>query len=323
MTDATSSAQGTIAPPPTVKPISLRFALGDIVLWQKGYNFVTVGTPLTAPPPDEAQMLARWQGLPPDADGLKFEAMPLGNPLPRLTFQRDRIRYVPLQYQHHFMDMTTSFEQYMSKWTSRSRGNIKRAVKKFVQASGREDCARVFRTIPEVREFITQARAVSAKTYQDRLLHAGLPGGDGYVRRLEDMAGHDDFRGFLLYHGRTAVAFILCLVRGREIQHAHIGYDPACANLSPGNVLTYFAWQSLFAEQRYALMEFGQGEGEHKTFYGTGSVLCGEVYLFRRTAGNTLFILLHIASDAFSAGLGKCLAALHLKSAIKKFLRRQ
>ena len=141
---------------------------------------------------------------------------------------------------------------------------------------------------------------LSAKTYQARLLGAGLPEDPAASRAMLEAAEDDRMRAFLLHAGGAPVAYLSLPVSGRTLVYAHLGYDPAWARLSPGTVLQLEALERLFAEGRFAWFDFTEGEGAHKALFGTHAAACSSLVLLRPTLANRTLLG---AREAFDAGV--------------------
>ena len=57
-------------------------------------------------------------------------------------------------------------------------------------------------------EFHHLAREISAKTYQERLLDAGLPADESYLEILQALASRDQVRAFILFHQDVQAAYL-------------------------------------------------------------------------------------------------------------------
>lgn len=205
-------------------------------------------------------------------------------------------------FHRHYIAMDGSFEDYLARFSGKTRGTLRRKAKKFAQADGGALDLRSYTTADEVARFLDLALPLSDKTYQARLLDAGLPDGEAArAAMLEDAAG-GRMRCFLLFLRGEPVAYLSLPVHGHTLVYAHLGYDPAHAHLSPGTVLQMEALRLLFAEQRFRYFDFTEGDGAHKALFGTHSVACCSFLLLRRTAANRALLG---ARDAFDAGVAR------------------
>ena len=145
---------------------------------------------------------------------------------------------------------------------------------------------RCYRTAEDMEAFYEQARAVSALTYQERLLRAGLPEGPEELAEMRALAARDQARGWLLWLDGRPISYLYAPAEGETLLYAFLGYDPAFAALSPGNVLQLEVMRQLMDERRFRRFDFAEGEGRHKALFATGAVDCVDLLLLRPTFAN-------------------------------------
>lgn len=145
---------------------------------------------------------------------------------------------------------------------------------------------RMYRRAEEMAEFFAIARQLSAVSYQERLLSAGLSA-DALAEMLS-LAAKDAVRGFLLFINGRPAAYLYVPARGDVLIYSCLGYHPDFADLSPGSVLQYEAFRLLLAEQRFAWFDFTEGGGQHKQSFATGSLASVDLLLLRPTMANRL-----------------------------------
>lgn len=205
-------------------------------------------------------------------------------------------------YQRRYIDMALGFEGYMARFSGKTRSTFKRKARKLAEAAAGGFHVTAHRTPAEIERFLAAAVPLSAKTYQARLLNAGLPDDPASRRAMLEAAEADRMRAFLLHAGGTAIAYLALPVRGKTLIYAHLGYDPDWARLSPGTVLQIEALALLFAEQRFAWFDFTEGEGDHKALFGTHAAACSSLVLLRPTLANRTLLGARAAFDAGTAG---------------------
>ena len=191
--------------------------------------------------------------------------------------------FVRQRYPHHYADLGLGFEAYLATFSARTRSSLKRKARKLADHSGGELDVRVYRTPAEIADFYADARAVSALTYQEKLLDAGLPED---LAEMQALAARDQVRAFLLFvHGR-AVAYLYAPGEGTTLRYEHLGYDPVFAEWSVGSVLQLEAMRLLMDESRFRWFDFTEGDGQHKRTFATGSIPSVDLLLLRPTLGN-------------------------------------
>ncbi len=224
--------------------------------------------------------------LPGDADGYLINSLPAAL-LARLARERPELKpFVRQRYRRSYASLEGGFDAYLAGFSAKSRSTLRRKVRRFAERDGGRLDLRAYRSDGEVEEFYRLARTVSAKTYQERLLGAGLPEGEGALAAMRSLAGRDLMRGWVLFLGGQPVSYLYAPAENDTLIYSHLGYDPAFAELSPGAVLQFEAMRQLMAEGRFALFDFTEGEGQHKLQFGTGAVDCLDLLLLRRRLRN-------------------------------------
>jgi CelD/BcsL family acetyltransferase involved in cellulose biosynthesis len=205
-------------------------------------------------------------------------------------------------YQRHYIDMSLGLEAYMARFSGKTRSTFKRKARKLAEAVPGGYRITAHHTPAEIEGFLAAALPLSAKTYQARLLGAGLPDDPASRRAMLETAEAGRMRAFLLHAGGEAIAYLSLPVSGRTLVYAHLGYDPAFAPLSPGTVLQMEALEQLFAENAFAWFDFTEGEGAHKALFGTHAAACSSLVLLRPTLTNRTLIGARDAFDTSVAG---------------------
>jgi CelD/BcsL family acetyltransferase involved in cellulose biosynthesis len=257
-----------------------------------------------------------------DVEVVVTRSHPVADRLAPVTRQGNAIRYTVAHYMRYHADLQGSFDQYLQKFSGKTRNTLRRKVRHFL-SQGVGSGIREFKRPDQMAEFCHLARTVSALTYQERLLNAGLPSDAAFVERLIDMAHNDAVRAYVLMLNGEAIAYLCCPAIKDVLLYTYLGYDPAHADLSPGTVLQYLAFEALFAEHRFRAFDFTEGQGEHKQFFGTHAALCADVCYFRRTLSSYAWIGAHRILNALSIAAAHLLDRWGLKSVVKRFLRRR
>lgn len=173
----------------------------------------------------------------------------------------------------------------------------------------------------EMREFFQLARAVSKLTYQERLLDAGIPDSEDFIREAEMLAAEQRVRAYILFDGNRPVSYLYCPVHDGILIYSYLGYDPEYMQMSVGTVLQWLALEQLFNEARFRGLDFTEGQSEHKRLFATHQRQCANVFLVKRTFRNRIIIYSHLLINGFSEWLGATLDRLGVKARVKRFLR--
>lgn len=305
------------------KPLQLGFLLGEFPLFSLTFrarvlevHFSRLPLNPDVPRPPFEEFSSGWEAA-------VILAHPIREPLPRFTILPHAWRYVPTVYRRSFVDLRGSFQDYLGKLSSKRRYNLRSKMRRARELSGGEFRWREFRAHQEMPEFLRLGRQVSTKSWQGRLLGMGLPEHDEFRREISDLAARGAVRAYILFDGDQPISFVYARVEEEGILVSKlIGYDPEYRHWSPGIVLHGLAFEKLFAEGELRMFDFAEGTGEHKKLFETGSVLCADIYYFRRTAKNFLRLALHTATCFLSRAIVHTLQVFGWKERVKKFFRR-
>lgn len=303
------------------KPLQMKFVLGEIPLFAMTFPAMALEMHFTALTDNPSDLQLPLEHLASGYEVLVIRSHPMTAVLPRFTMLPQAIRYVPAQYKRSYIDLQGSFQQYLQKFSGKSRATLIRKVRKFAEFSGGEISWQEYRTPAEMRTFYALARDVSKKTYQERLLDAGLPDHEAFQSTMLGLAARDAVRSYLLFAGGEPIAYLYCPVQDNVLLYQYLGYNPGMKQWSPGTVLQYLALERLFAEGTFRMFDFTEGEGPHKAFFATGHIQCADMFYFHRTLRNQLLLRAHTGLASLSDTAVQLLDRAGLKDSIKKLLR--
>ena len=271
-----------------VKTITFRYRIGEIGLmsWSPKLAFEGKNAPMeTQRSPLPESLLSE---LPREADGYFLSKVAADQFQIGCGQFGSFLYYAPYLIQHYFVVLGGSFEDYLRKFSPKSRQNIVRAAKKFSEKCD-ESYFIVCRTPDEISEFIIEASRVSLQTYQSRLLDAGLSQTESFRKSANELAIAGKARGYLLSMNGSVVAFAWCRVDGTRLIYDTIGYLPEFSKLSPGTVLLYLILRDLFANEQVNHLDFGPGHAPYKEMFSNFKQEYIDLYLFRNTLKNQFF----------------------------------
>lgn len=231
------------------------------------------------------QDVPRLPPLRPGEEGYHITSLPSDQLAPLLAQQPKLKSFVRQRYARRYARLDWRFEGYLGAFSTKSRSTAKRKLRRFAEQAGGTIDVRCYREPAEIDAFYAAARAVSAKTYQELRLHAGLPSGPKALAEMRTLASADRARGWLLYLDGEAIAYLWAPAEGDTLIYAWLGYDPAFADLSPGTVLQLEVMRQLMDERRFLRFDFTEGDGQHKRLFATNSVDCVDLLLLRRSLG--------------------------------------
>jgi CelD/BcsL family acetyltransferase involved in cellulose biosynthesis len=304
-----------------LREVRLPFRLGDWTAFSVPLKLHTCSVRLTErrqpiadpTPPSDPPLGA--------AVGYMVRALPVTGPLPRLTRSNGWLRYVTLQYNHCYIDFSIGMEAYRARFSGKTRQTILRKLRKFEEHCGGALDLRTYRTPDELREFHRLAREVSARTYQERLLDAGIPASNHFVAQLLNLAERDEVRGWLLFDRGRPVSYLCCPSDAGVLVYSYLGYDPAYIRLSVGTVLQWLAVEQLFAEKRFALFDFTEGQSEQKRLFATHELPCANLMFVRHTLMRALLVRIHARTDSLSKSMGTLAERWGVKAKLRRLLR--
>jgi hypothetical protein len=245
---------------------------------------------------------------------------PLRGKLSMLQLTRNTIRYVPAQYPRYYIDLCSGFSTYLERLPHRFRGELRRKVRRFIESSGSSPIWREYRDPADMAEFYGLAHQVSKRSFQGRL-GGGLPETEEFRSQLALLAQQNLVRGFILCHGDRPVAYELSRANGDCLTGEYCGYDPEFRRSSPGTVLLYCVLEHLFVERSFTKLDLGTGDAEYKALLATGSILCGNLYYFRRSGRNLCLVGAHCAVRGAWRCIARTLDIARVRGRLKKLLR--
>lgn len=304
-----------------LRPVPFKFQLSDWTLFNVSLPLQVRAVPLIesapvvtepAPPVDELML---------GSQGFLIRGQPIASELPVISRSGDYLCYVPLQYQHSYIDLGISFESYQKKFLSKTRSTIKRKIRKYTEHCGGSIPWKTYKTPDEMRDFFRHARTVSKSTYQERLLDAGIPGTEAFITHAESLASEQRVRAYILFDGERPVSYLYCPVEEGVLNYAYLGYDPEYMHMSVGTVLQWLAVEQLFDEACFRYFDFTEGQSDHKRLFATHQQQCANVFMVKNTFRNALLIRSHRSMNRFSKWLGTMLDRFGVKAKVRRLLR--
>lgn len=280
--------------------VALPFQVGARTIASVKRRLVRLSVPLEQALAGEPLVLP---GLPANADGYFIRALP---ETMRAELQASGLRcFVRQSYPRHYARLDQGFDDWFAGLSANSRSTLKRKRRKLQDVSGGVLDVRQYSRPGEVGEFFAHARDVSAETYQERLLDAGLPADS--LPGIRALAERGEMRGWLLFLDERPIAYLYAPAQGRTLLYAHLGYRAEFGHLSPGSVLQLEAMRMLLEEGAFSYFDFTEGDGQHKRQFASASVPSHDLLLVRDTFGNRA-ALRSLASFDASVALAKSAA---------------
>ena len=259
-------------------------------------------------------------------DTLFLEGIPVDSYLWKYLHESELIRRSFLIYEpdapapRPILRLQGSFDEYMGKYSSKTRNTLARKVKKFRGgAFGPMRFAR-FERPEDVPLFMEHAVEVSRKTYQWIRHQRGLSATELITKRLLFAAARGSMRSYLLYCGESPCAFLVGYQAYGRFVMDEIGFDPAFAKHSAGTVLQMLTVEDLFNYDRPRLFDLGD-YGRYKEVLSTESYLQGKIFLFRRTPYARFLRAGHSSFELANSTIAAALDRFNLKTRVRQMLR--
>lgn len=292
------------ATPVAIVPYELQFRVGLRVLWKTDLRLIEIlgGVPAI---PDSDEAVAAFVTAASkefgDVDGLHASLIPVTsgfwNRLRSLSILRSHLLYVPDGACHtHFVDLPKSFDDYLGKFSAKTRYNLRRNIKVLETEYGAVALHR-FETPDEAAQFVVAAAPVAEASWQTDDRVADTP---FWRHKLADLAERGLLRSYVLSAGGAPCAFVYGCQHEGVFHYIQPGYDPRFARSSPGTVLLYLIIRDLIEHRSATCLHFGHGHIDYKAFFGTRTSLDAEALLLRKTVRNRILVNAH---HSFRAGV--------------------
>lgn len=302
--------------------VLLKFYFGPLLLGRRQLRLRVIDMAGDSERSGHLETRPDMRSLASNQHGFLFRSAPIEGTLPVYTKIGHAIRYVPQQFERHFIDLSTDYDAYLRGFSSKTRATLQRKVRKFFELAGGAEF-RSYRTTEEFAEFYVAARAISAQTYQERLYRAGLPDTVEFRDEMFRLATADKVRAYLLFVNGKPVSYLYCPVDNGRLIYAYLGFDPNYARHSPGTVLQMLALAEIFRERCFSSFDFTEGEGDHKKLFGNRSCKCANIYFLRNSLAMQVLVQAHIRIDRIGNDLVRFADRLGLRQRLRRHLRRQ
>jgi len=233
----------------------------------------------------------------------------------------DKLFYIRSQYTNYYIDLQSfnSFDDYLSKFSAKTRGTLKRKVKKSKQNGFTH---KVYTSINDIDEFHNYSCLIGDNTYQKKCFNASIPNTNIFRNNLIEQAKENSFLGLILFCNNKPCAYLYCPIIDESYRYTYLGYLQKHSKYSPGTVLQIRLLQYVYSIPLTAkLFDFTEGEGAHKKLFSTDSHLKVNCLVVENSVTNQLWVRTQIMVDSLSNFLGGLLHTLKIKQRVKKIIR--
>jgi hypothetical protein len=258
-----------------------------------------------------------FEGLPIESATYRSLSKATETGAPLLTIQ------IGEPFEHQFISMPETFEEYVQGLGSRSRQSVQYSARRLDREMNGQVVIRKFESVDSVSAFLKDTAAVSSKTYQTNLLGLGIHEDNETLAQLTFAAERGWFRSYILYCNDKPTAFMLGHQYGGCYYYDDVGYDPDFAKWSVGTVLQLKVIEELYsAQNRPRFFDFSTGYGSHKGRFGNLSRREVNLLVLPKTAKNIALRATYLASVSASTGAVRLLTRIGAKDRLKKMIRR-
>lgn len=187
---------------------------------------------------------------------------------------------------------------------SKTRNTLARKTKKLESQSGAVDI-RTFTQDHQADEFFAAIELLSPRTWQRHSGMGGLRDNVRFRQVYRHECSHGRMRSYLLFAGDRPIAYQFGTIYDGIYNYEILGFDSEFGDFSPGQLLRLHAFDELFGEG-VKFVDFGPGEYEYKSQWGTEKSELFEIEIYGGTAKSRLVWLI----DTFSYKLIKGLKTL-------------
>lgn len=189
-----------------------------------------------------------------------------------------------------YITLGKSFDEYLAKFNSKARYNLKRQWRMALKKSG--DTLRLERisNVSQMDFFIKSGKYVLDNSWKTGLSESHTTFSDENCRIYRAAAKNGLLRSYVLMDDENPWAFVLGF-QGQGIFHySNIAYSNTHSKLSPGIVLFYKMMEDLFLYKKPETLNFGIGDSPYKRRFGSDSLISSDHILFRKNLKNMCIV---------------------------------
>lgn len=228
------------------------------------------------------------------------------------------------EYSRRLARLPESLDAYLALLGSKSRSDLRRHERRLAKAADEEVSVSVHDSPDTIPEFLRCAAQVSRLTYQSRVHGIGVGDDAESERHFCAIAARGWLRCYLLLAKGQPVAFMVGYLWRGVYYSETIGYDPAWADYSAGNVLHMNVVRDLTRlEPRVEWFDFMYGDNSNKERLSTDSRQERNYYLVPRTLRWSLLLAALRGFDTATDALNRILDRHGLKDRLKRWLRQR
>lgn len=219
------------------------------------------------------------------------------------------------------VELGGSFDDYLAKFSPRTRGNFRNKVSKLERACAGQLSVERVTAREQVPGFLDRVERLSLRSWQGARLGQVIRATPYEAERLAAYADQGWLRSYVLSYAEEPLAFAVGYQADGTYLYATPGYDPAWGHLRVATVLLYKIIDDLTRFQPARRLDFGYGDNEYKAIFANHSYEEANVYLVRRSPYTALALTTIRALTSFSSVVRRELDRLRLREMVRHWLR--
>jgi len=207
---------------------------------------------------------------------------------------------------HYVIDIPPTFDEYLNKFKSKVRYNLRRQVKRLGECGGGElELARI-EWADEVPRFLDEAGEVEAHSWQYQALGSTVNPSQEQCDKLTRLADQGILRCYVLRCGSKPCAMVRGFQYAGVYYYSWCGFDQRLADLSPGTVLLYLLIEDLCRHRPPERLTFLWGDDRYKRLFATGRLQDATALVVSRRArlSTRMWVRAHASACHLLAAVG-------------------
>ncbi|RZU98369.1 GNAT family N-acetyltransferase [Spiribacter vilamensis] len=224
-------------------------------------------------------------------------------------------------YRHFALDLPAHFQDFLNTLSSKHRSSIRRYRKKIDGEFSEPVVISLYKGQDDIQALCEAIEKVAATTYQ-RGMGRGFFHNASWERRLEMEAQRNTLRLFIMYSGKTPLAFWLFVTRANVAHSVATGYKPSVSAFTPGTLILVDAVRT-FIEEEFDTIDWGLGYADYKQRFSNRDWLEAEIGYGAPSPVGVSVNLVRSISILINRLLKRLFERFGMVAVIKKYLRQR
>jgi len=196
-----------------------------------------------------------------------------------------------------YVKLDNSFDEYLAKFNSKARYNLKRQWRVALKTSGNKLKIERITNISQMKFFEQTGKFILDNSWKSGMSENYSTFSQENCNIYKAVAEKGLLRSYVLMADDDPWAFVLGFQDQGIYHYSNIAYSKEYSKLSPGIVLFYKMMEDLFLFDTPDIVNFGIGDSPYKRRFGTNSLISSDHLLFRNNFKNKFMIKLFVLLD--------------------------